>query len=113
MADRSADGFLARRCRGRGKLHLDSYAGDPPGWRLAHRPRATHRRPLPAGAQAAAGVVSDARRQGRDEEIGRCRTCILAARVAGLVDDHFVTADGDPMTVTAEADDGEFHSCFR
>jgi hypothetical protein len=57
--------------------------------------------------------VSDARRQGCDEEIGRCRTCIVAARVARLVDDHFVTADGDPMTVTAEADDGEFHSCFR
>jgi hypothetical protein len=50
--------------------------------------------------------VSDARRQGRDEEIGRCRTGILAARVEGLVDDHFVTADSDPMAVTAEADDG-------
>src|SRR5450631_2790472 len=65
----------------------------------------THRRSLPAGAQAATGVMGDARRQGCDEEIGGCRACVLAARLPRLVDDHFMTAHRDPVAVTAEADD--------
>jgi hypothetical protein len=57
--------------------------------------------------------MSDARRQGRDEEIGRSRTCILATRLPRLVDDHFMTAHRDPVAVTAEAEDCELHCCFR
>ena len=105
MADRSTDCFDASLGCARRKLYLDGNTGDPPGWRLAHRPRATHRRSLPAGAQAAAGVMGDARRQGCDEEIGGCRACVLAARLPRLVDDHFMTAHRDPVAVTAEADD--------
>jgi hypothetical protein len=57
--------------------------------------------------------MSDARRQGRDEEIGRSRTCILATRLPRLVDDHFMTAHRDAVAVTAEAEDCELHCCFR
>ena len=106
MADRSTDCFDARLGCTRRKLHVDGDTGDPPGWLLAHRPRATYRRPVPTGAQSAAGVMGDARRQGCDEEVGRCRTGILTTRFAGLVDDHFVTAHRDPVAVATETDDG-------
>lgn len=57
--------------------------------------------------------MGDARRQGCDEEIDGGRTSIIASRLSGLVDDHFMTAHRDPMAVTAEADHCQFHGCFR
>lgn len=109
MANRATDGFLARRRRVEGQLHLDSDAGHPPWRRLAHRPRAVHGRPLAAGAETAAGIVSNARREGRDEEIGRCRTCILASCIARLINDQLVSANRDPMTIATYADDIQLH----
>jgi hypothetical protein len=53
--------------------------------------------------------MCDARCEGGDEEIRRCRTCILASGFAWLIDDQLVTAHSDTVPITAEADNCEFH----
>ncbi len=53
--------------------------------------------------------VCDTRCERGDEEIRRCRTCVLAACIAWLVDDQFVSANGDTVAITTEAGNREFH----
>jgi hypothetical protein len=56
-----------------------------------------------------ARVVCDARSEGGDKHIRRRGTRVLAAGLAGLIDDEFVTSNGDSMAIAAEAVDGKFH----
>jgi hypothetical protein len=60
-----------------------------------------------------ARVVCDARCDGGDEEIRRCRTRVLAPRIEWLIDDQFVSAHSDTVAIAAEAGDCEFHDISR
>jgi hypothetical protein len=53
--------------------------------------------------------VGNARREGRNEELDGRRSGVGAAGVLGLVHEYFVTADRDPVAVSADASDREFH----
>lgn len=96
---------------GRARRHrdIDPDRRDPPWWRFAHAPDASHRRSFAARPEASARVVCDARSKGGDEEIRRRGTCVLAAGVAWLIDDQFVASNSDLVAIAAEADNCKFH----
>jgi hypothetical protein len=57
--------------------------------------------------------VGNARGEGRDEELDRSRSGIVTAVTPRLVDQDVVIADGNPVAISADPDDGQLLCGFR
>lgn len=113
MSNRPLHGSQARsRCSLR-EVDIDVDGGHAPRCGVTHGPVAADSWPRAQRAEAAARVVGNARGEGRDEELDRSRSGIVTAVTPRLVDQDVVIADGNPVAISADPDDGQLLCGFR